>query len=140
VKLGARRCAPTMLIHQLSPMPNYRRSTVTGGTYFITQITYNRQSWLISTIARQALRTAIIHVRQNRPFTIDAFVLLPDHFHCLWTLPEEDKDISTRLRLIKKFVTKHYDEQLAIDADISQSRQKRQERNLWQRRFWGTLD
>ncbi|MEQ9356511.1 MAG: hypothetical protein RLO37_05720 [Coleofasciculus chthonoplastes F1-TOW-03] len=86
------------------------------------------------------MRTAIIHVRQNRPFTIDAFVLLPDHFHCLWTLPEEDKDISTRLRLIKKFVTKHYDEQLAIDADISQSRQKRQERNLWQRRFWGTLD
>ncbi|MEQ9370647.1 MAG: hypothetical protein RIG63_16725 [Coleofasciculus chthonoplastes F3-SA18-01] len=65
-------------------MPNYRRSTVTGGTYFITQITYNRQSWLISTI--QALRTAIIHVRQNRPFTIDAFVLLPDIFtvygHC----------------------------------------------------------
>ncbi|MEQ8972936.1 MAG: transposase [Coleofasciculus sp. C1-SOL-03] len=97
-------------------MPNYRRATVTGGTYFITQVTYNRQLWLISTIARQALRTAIIHVRQNRPFTIDAFVLLPDHFHCLWTLPEEDKDISTRLRLIKTFVTKHYGDQLGCGA------------------------
>jgi len=117
-------------------MPNYRRETVSGGTYFITKVTYNRQSWLINTIARQAIRTAIIYVRQNRPFTIDAFVLLPDIFHCLWTLPEGDKDISTRLRLIKTFVTKHYGDQLAIDADISQSRQKRQERNSWQRRFW----
>lgn len=120
-------------------MPNYRRAKVTGGTYFITQVTYNRQSWLISTIARQALRTAIMHVRQNYPFTINAFVLLPDHFHCLWTLPEEDKDISTRLRLIKTFVTKHYGDQLASNADISQSRHKRQERNVWQRRFWEHL-
>lgn len=93
----------------------------------------NRQPWLISNIARQALRAAITHVHLKYPFTIDAFVLLPDRFHCLWTLPETDSDLSTRLRLIKTFVTKQYGEQLGINAEISTSRQKRQERNLWQR-------
>jgi putative transposase len=116
-------------------MPNYRRAEQLGGTYFITQVTYNREPWLISDIARQALRYAIIHVRQKYPFTIDAFVLLPDHFHCLWTLPETDSDLSTRMRLIKTFVTKQYGEKLAINVEISDSRYKRKECNLWQRRF-----
>ena len=120
-------------------MPNYRRAKLPGGTYFLTQVTHHRQSWLISDTARQALRAAITHVRQNYPFTIDAFVLLPDHFHCLWTLPKEDSDLSTRLRLIKTFITKQYGEQLGINTDISTSRQKRKERNLWQRRFWEHL-
>jgi putative transposase len=78
-------------------------------------------------------------VRQKYPFTIDAFVQISDHFHCLWTLPEGDSDLSTRMRLIKTFVTKQYGKQLGINTDISTSRQKRQERNLWQRRFWEHL-
>ena len=120
-------------------MPNDRRAKQPGSTYFITQVTHHRHPWLITDIARLALRTAINHVRQNYPFTIDAFVLLPDHFHCLWTLPPGDSELSTRLRLIKTFVTKHYSEQLDIKTDISLSRQKRNERNLWQRRFWEHL-
>ena len=120
-------------------MPNYRRAKQPGGTYFITQVTHHRLPWLITDIGREALRTAIVHVRQKYPFTIDAFVLLPDHFHSLWTLPEGDSDLSTRLRLIKTFVTKRFGDQLSIKADISTSRQKRKERNLWQRRFWEHL-
>jgi REP element-mobilizing transposase RayT len=54
--------------------------------YFITQVTYQRQPWLCCEIGRQALQPAINQVRATRPFAIDAFVLLPDHFHCLWTL------------------------------------------------------
>lgn len=117
-------------------MPDYRRAKIPGGTYFITQVTHHRQSWLCSDIGRYALRTAILHVRQKHPFTINAFVLLPEHFHCLWTLPEGDSDLSTRLRLIKTFVTKRYGNQFGSSATISESRQKRQEGNLWQRRFW----
>ncbi|NES25851.1 MAG: transposase, partial [Symploca sp. SIO3E6] len=83
--------------------------------------------------------TAIVQVRQKYPFTIDAFVLLPEHFHCLWTLPEGDSDFSTRLRLIKTFVTKRFGKQLGIKAEISASRQKRKEGNLWQKRFWEHL-
>jgi putative transposase len=120
-------------------MPNYRRPGIAGGTYFITQVTYQRQPWLCSDLARHALRTAITAVRKNHPFSIDAFVLLPDHFHCLWTLPPDDSDLSTRMRLVKAYVTRHYGADLEIDSEISASRQKRKERNLWQRRFWEHL-
>ena len=120
-------------------MSNYRRANVSGGTYFITQVTYQREPWLCNDTARYALRHAIEKVRQKYPFTIDAFVLLPDHFHCLWTLPLGDSDFSTRLRLVKTFVTKDYGNKLVVEREISQSRQKRKEGNLWQRRFWEHL-
>lgn len=120
-------------------MPNYRRSAIAGGTYFITQVTYQRQSWLCTDVGRYALRTAINQVRQNRPFLIHAFVLLPDHFHGLWTLPQDDDDLSTRLRLIKTHVTRHYGTDLGLNLEVSASRTKRKERNLWQRRFWEHL-
>jgi putative transposase len=83
-------------------MPNYRRSNISGGTYFITQVTYQRQPWLCSETGRTAFRAALQHVRQNYPFSIDAFVLLPDHFHTLWTLPARDSNLSMRMLLIKQ--------------------------------------
>lgn len=78
-------------------------------------------------------------MRQKYPFTIDALVLLPNHIHCIWTLPSGDSDYATRWRLIKTFVTKHCAKELEIDSETSTSRQKRQEGNLWQRRFWEHL-
>ena len=117
-------------------MPNYRRPQIAGGTYFITQVTYQREPWLCRDVGRKALREAILKVRENHPFSIDAFVLLPDHFHCLWTLPPGDADFSMRLRLIKTHVTKHDGQALRINREVSRSRQKRGEHNLWQRRFW----
>ena len=120
-------------------MPNYRRPQIPGGTYFITQVTYQRIPWLCSDIARKALREAITVVKENHPFSIDAIVLLPDHFHCLLTLPPDDSDFPVRLRLIKTYVTKNYGSLLNINCAISNSRQKRRERNLWQRRYWEHL-
>ena len=100
-------------------MSNYRRLYVNGGTYCITQVTYQRYPWLCSEIGRVALREAIQHVRKQHPFKIDAIVLLPDHFHTIWTLPENDSDFSLRMRLIKRFVTKYYGEKLDLDLEIS---------------------
>ncbi|MEM7794867.1 MAG: transposase [Cyanobacteria bacterium P01_C01_bin.118] len=117
-------------------MPNYRRPYIAGGTYFITQVTYQRVPWLCWDIGRQALREAFITVKERHPFSIEAIVLLPEHFHCLLTLPENDADFSVRLRLIKTHVTKRYGAELKIGRTISQSRQKRREGNLWQRRYW----
>ena len=117
-------------------MPNYRRNIVPGGTYFFTQVTYQRHAWLCSDIARSTLRTAINKVRKKYPFSIDALVLQPDHFHCILTLPEGDRNYSTRLRLIKTYVTKHCADKLNIKAEITESRQNKKEGNLWQRRFW----
>jgi len=87
-------------------MPNYLRAYVPGGTFFFTPVTYQRRPLFRQPAARHALREAIQHVRADRPFTIEAFVLMPDHLHMLWTLPPGDADFSTRVRLIKHFTTR----------------------------------
>ncbi|MBD1848663.1 transposase [Leptolyngbya sp. GB1-A1] len=117
-------------------MPYYRRSKIAGGTYFFTQVTHQRQPWLCSEIARSLLRSALLKVGAKYPFTIEAIVLLPDHLHCIWTLPPNDSDYATRWRLIKSEVTRQGSDLLGVQASRSESRQKRQEGNLWQRRFW----
>ncbi|QIZ71630.1 REP-associated tyrosine transposase [Oxynema aestuarii] len=117
-------------------MAEYRREYWQGATYFFTQVTCDRQPWLCDDMARVALRQAIETVRRKRPFQIDAFVLLPDHFHCLWTLPENDGDFSTRMRLVKSHVTRAIGDRLNLETTITASRKARRERNLWQRRFW----
>jgi putative transposase len=64
----------------------YRRNLVPGGTYFFTVTLADRRSdWLVCyvNLLRQAFRLA----RRKRPFKIDAVVVLPDHMHCIWTLP-----------------------------------------------------
>ena len=86
-----------------------------------------------------ALREALQHVRQQYPFEINAIVLLPDHFHTLWTLLSDDSNFSLRMRLIKRYVTKYYGTKLEVELDISESRIARKEGNLWQRRFWEHL-
>ena len=50
------------------------------------------------------LLAAVEKVRSRHPFEMDAYVVLPDHLHALWTLPEGDANFSTRWRLIKEGV------------------------------------
>jgi putative transposase len=120
-------------------MSNYRRLKISGGTYFFTLVTEERRPWLCSEIARQTLRTGIERVRQRHPFTIEAFVLLPDHLHCIWTLPDGDSNFFIRWRLIKTFVTKNSGGELSAGTELNLSRQKHQESDIWQRRFWEHL-
>jgi putative transposase len=88
-------------------MSNYRRAFVPGGCWFFTvNLLELRQAFLVEQIA--PLRKAIALTRQALPFTIDAFVVLPDHIHAIWTLPPGDADFSTRWRLIKAGSRKRY--------------------------------
>jgi putative transposase len=73
-------------------MSRYRRVTAAGASYFA----YRRRPILSDEAIRHALRTAIESVRVTRPFVIYAWVLLPDHLHCIWTLPDGDADYPTR--------------------------------------------
>jgi putative transposase len=76
-------------------MPNYRRNRIPGATYFFTVNLRDRRSALL--VGRiDALREAVHRVRRELPFHIDAWVVLPDHMHCLWTLPECDSDFPER--------------------------------------------
>ncbi len=67
---------------------NYRRSRVTGGTFFFTVVTHERRKVLCDKDNVELIKEAFKTVSQAHPFKIDALVLLPDHFHCMWTLPE----------------------------------------------------
>ena len=81
-------------------MSRYRRAMATGSSYFFTVVAYRRQSILCDEAICNALRASIETVRVARPFVIDAWVLLPDHLHCVWTLPDGDADFSTRWMMI----------------------------------------
>src|SRR5260370_4100827 len=89
-------------------MPNYRRNYVPGGTYFFTAVTHQRRPLFDRDSTRELLRTAIQDIRGKRPFAILAMVLLPDHLHGVWTLPEGDADYSTRWRQIKEGFTRSF--------------------------------
>ena len=80
------------------------------------------------------LRNALRHVMRRHPFKIDAFVLLPDHLHCIWTLPQGDDDFSTRWRLVKSYFSHRCESEYR--GDVSASREKKREQAIWQRRFW----
>jgi len=84
--------------------------------------------------AIEKIKNGFKHVMEKHPFTVDAMVLLPDHLHCLWTLPENDRDFSIRWRLIKSHFTRAYDGKLKLIP--SGSRNRKRERAVWQRRFW----
>ncbi|MDP3009169.1 MAG: transposase [Methylococcales bacterium] len=82
-------------------MSNYRRLYIRGGTYFFTVVTYRRQPLFIDDARVELLRHAFREVKAKRPFDVVAAVILPNHLHCLWNLPEGDADFSTRWQMIK---------------------------------------
>ena len=102
-------------------MPDYRRAFVPGGTFFLTLVTHDRRPLLASAAAVTLLREAIATVQEDQPFTFDAGVVLPDHAHWMWTLPDGDADFSKRVGRIKAAFTKSLHPRPA---------------GVWQPRFW----
>lgn len=113
-------------------MPNYRRYRIPGGSYFFTVNLLQRHGndLLIKEIDR--FRDTILNVKQLRSFHIDAWVVLPDHMHCIWTLPPGDDDYTGRWRAIKAIFSRS----LPHTERRSKVRIARGERGIWQRRFW----
>jgi putative transposase len=109
----------------------YRRAYVKGGCYFFTVNLADRKSdLLVKHIG--LLREAVKAVKKNHAFTINAMVVLPDHLHCIWTLPEHDCNYSMRWMLIKRY----FSLEISKTENINQARLKKRERGIWQRRFW----
>jgi putative transposase len=113
-------------------MSDYRRARDAGACYFFTLVTEQRQPLLTQPRLREALRLAIVQVRQRYPFAIRGWVLLPDHLHCLWQMPEGDADFGRRWSMIKRLTSQAFPSEDAV----SLSRHLRRESGLWQRRFW----
>lgn len=115
-------------------MPNYRRVWVPGGTYFFTVNLLERKRTLLSDHI-DSLHDAFRQTRMTRPFTMPAYVILPDHLHCIWTLPPGDDDIATRWRQIKALFSRS----LPKVERVSARRRHKSERGIWQRRYWERL-
>lgn len=111
-------------------MVRYRRNFVPGGTFFFTvTLEDRRSSALIDHI--DLLRAAFRVTRSERPFTIDAVVVLPDHLHAIMTLPFDDFDYSGRWRRIKSHFTRQ-----VVARGLAVERNRKGEYALWQRRYW----
>ena len=117
-------------------MSRYRRANIKGGSYFFTVVTYKRQRFLCDENVRNALRDAVRNTQLLFPFTIEAWVLLPEHLHCIWTLPPNDADFGKRWAMIKRFVTKRCGPSLFREEMMTGSKRRRNESTVWQRRFW----
>jgi putative transposase len=108
-------------------MPQYRRSHTQGGTFFFTVDLADRQSDLLVREIDK-LRANVRRVKMAAPFIIDAWVVLPEHMHCIWTLPDDDTDFPGRWHLIKMGFSK--------SLPMHQSPNARGERGIWQHRYW----
>jgi putative transposase len=109
----------------------YRRNFMAGGSFFFTVNLAERRLRLLTQHIDE-LRNAFRQTRRRHPFTVDAMVVLPDHLHAVWTLPEGDADFATRWRLIKSA----FSHSLPSGERISDSRAAKGERGIWQRRYW----
>jgi putative transposase len=112
----------------------YRRVRIEGGSYFFTVVTHRRQKLFDNPAAVELLETAIADVRAAHPFEIEAQVILPDHLHTIWSLPDGDSDFPMRWRQIKSAFTRGLGRE--DDSVKSKSRVSKSERTIWQRRYW----
>lgn len=114
----------------LPDMPNYRRLWVPGGTYFFTVKLADRRGRVL-TANIDALRIAFRETRLARPFDLAAAVVMPNHLHCIWTLPDGDADNARRWSQLKAAFSRR----VPHEDVVSRRRIERRERGIWQPRF-----
>ena len=117
-------------------MSNYRRFYLAGGTYFLTIITYQRQPLFSDRSNITLLRSVTAQVKGEMPFNIIGAVILPEHLHFIWSLPEGDTNYSKRVGRLKVLFTKSLRGNNNLPQNVSLSRKQHRESNVWQRRFW----
>jgi len=127
-------------------MSNYRRAAVPGAIYFFTVALADRRSRVLVEHA-DALRAAFVATAREHPVRVDAMVVLPDHLHAVWRLPEGDADFPLRWRKLKARFTRavggawrqggRVGDPPTLDPwPRSASKIRKGERGLWQRRYW----
>jgi len=121
--------SPSTWFRQESRISTYRRVFSPGGTYFFTLVTWRRRHLLASEERVALLREAFAHIKRERPFSVDAAVILPEHLHCILRLPHGDSDYPGRWREIKKRFSGRVDTRTNLHG----------ERPVWQRRYYEHL-
>ncbi len=119
-------------------MPNYIRN-FDGKVYAFTLLAFERRKIFCQTDFLFALKQSIIEVRQTYPFTIVAWVQMPDHLHCILQFEQKDNDFSRIWGLIKRKTTQRCPQYHLSMYDLSISKVKRNEKGIWHRRFYEHL-
>ncbi|TPQ28926.1 REP-associated tyrosine transposase [Methylomonas koyamae] len=107
-------------------MSDYRRVYIPGGCYFFTVVTYRRQPIFADERNVAWLRQAFKIVKAKRPFELTAAVVLPDHLHSIWQLPDGDADYSTRWQMVKTAFSRQLSAPVRSDGT----------KTVWQPRFF----
>jgi putative transposase len=110
----------------------YRRALTFGGTFFFTVNLFDCSSELLIREVN-LLRQAFRYTQERHQFKTLAMVVMPDHLHTIWQLPENDRDYAMRWNLIKRTFSRTLPK---LDEVIGSSRHSKQERGIWQRRYW----
>jgi len=111
-------------------MPNYRRAYAPGACYSFTVVTAHRRPILVPSNI-ELLRGIVARVQVSLPFQIDGWVVLPDHMHAIWRLPEHDFGYSKRWGRIKAAFSK--------ESRLSTCNAIGDYAHVWQPRFWEHL-
>ena len=111
-------------------MPNYRRVKIAGGCFFFTVCLADRRATTLVDHVED-LKAAWHWTRGRKPFASPAWVILPDHIHCIWKLPPDDNDYTIRWRMLKGHFTK-----ALVKRGMAKLGKREGERQIWQRRFW----
>ncbi len=112
---------------------NYRRLYVSNRIVFITVVTSKRREILIDNI--ELLKYSVTNAHKYYKFSIIAICVLKDHLHFLLQ-PQNIKDYSKIITLIKRTFSKNIDISKIKDYKLTSSNIKRNERDIWQKRFW----
>jgi putative transposase len=118
-----------------TPVPDFRRYFVPGGTFFFTLVTAARAPLFRDDRARSLLGRVMREERERAGFTTVAVVLLPDHLHAMWTLPPDDADYSGRWQAIKAKFTSAWLASGAEEQAIPEGYDRQRRRGVWQPRF-----
>ena len=117
-------------------MPNFRRSKLSGGTYFFTVVTENRSHLFNNENARTTLSNVMRECQSRHPFEIVALVLLPDHLHTIWSLPTGDDRYAMRWAWIKREFTRLWIATGGIEQQTRVYQPSQRRRGVWQPRYW----
>ena len=106
-----------------------RPRSPSASVFFTVALADRKRRLLVDPVER--LREAARATMAERPFNLDVWVVMPEHLHAVSTLPEGDADHSVRWRLIKARFSRGLP-----PGPLRPSHEARQERGIWQRRFW----
>lgn len=120
------------MIWQRRGMSRYRRRASPTGLWFFTLCLAARGSTALCDEIN-LLRWSWAVTAKALPFETVEAVILPDHLHCIWRLPEGDSDFPARWQKIKAGFSRHAEVALPHPRP---SLQRRGEKGLWQRRYW----